>query len=635
MTESGHGMRYKPSPILIVLVLLMALLGILATLQYRWIGQVTESERTRLQASLQSDAAHLAEDFDREITRIFLAFQMEAVPLNRQAWKAYAERYHQWSVTSPYPDLVDQVYVVNANSRGRLNLVRFDSATQTFVKDHWPEDLSELRRTLRQQLRQTKSKSGHVFSYNVPSIVETIPALVIPLSNLQFTPDAHGFTVSSLTGYTIVKLNQRTIQNELIPSLIRNDLHNGEQSGYEVVIFSRKNPRNIVYQTSTTKLSGLEQGDANANILSVQVQKFGHLLRESQLLINSVKKKDSEAAPSSKTPISVNVLNQVSGEVFVRAMPPISDESGYWRLVIRHQSGSLEQMITHTRRRNLGISFGILVLLGISVAIVLIAARRSQQLARQQMEFVAAVSHELRTPLAVICSAAENLADGVVWNPQRVAQYGTLIRREGRRLTEMVEQVLELAGVHSGRRTYHLAPVDVRTLVESALVPYAPLLDEGNFSVEVELEPDLPFLHGEMAALRRALQNLLSNAMKYSGDNHWVRITARLNKTEPRPEIWLAVTDKGVGIKPSDMPHIFDQFFRSSEAVEGQIHGSGLGLSLVKHIVEAHGGHISVQSHPGQGSTFTLHLPITAVETPEKPDLIEEVYEPTHFAHRR
>lgn len=610
----------------------MALLGILATLQYRWIGQVTESERTRLQASLQGDIAHLAEDFDREITRIFLAFQMEAVPLNRQAWNAYAERYHQWSVTSPYPDLVDQVYVVNANSRGRLNLVRFDSSTQTFVKDHWPEDLSELRRTLRQQLRQTKSKSGHVFSYNVPSIVETIPALVIPLSNLQFTPDAHGFTVSSLTGYTIVKLNQHTIQRELIPSLIRNDLHNSEQNGYEVVVFSRKNPQTIVYQTSSAKLPGLEQGDASANILSVQVQKFGHLLRESQLLINSVKKKD---ATTPKTPISVNVMNQVSGEVFVRAMPPISDESGYWRLVIRHQSGSLEQMIAQTRRRNLAVSFGILVLLGMSVAIVLIAARRSQQLARQQMEFVAAVSHELRTPLAVICSAAENLADGVVWNPQRVAQYGTLIRREGRRLTEMVEQVLELAGVHSGRRTYHLAPVEVRTLVESALIPYAPLLDEGNFSVEVELEPDLPLIYGEMAALRRALQNLLSNAMKYSGDRRWIRITARLNKTEPRSEIWLAVTDKGVGIKPSDVPHLFDQFFRSSEAVEAQIHGSGLGLSLVKHIIEAHGGHISVQSQPGLGSTFTLHLPVTSVMIPEKPDLIEDVYEPTHFAHRR
>ncbi|HNC47167.1 MAG TPA: histidine kinase dimerization/phospho-acceptor domain-containing protein, partial [Acidobacteriota bacterium] len=349
--------------------------------------------------------------------------------------------------------------------------------------------------------------------------------------------------------YTIVKLNQRTIQRELIPSLIRNDLHNSEQNGYEVVVFSRKNPQTIVYQTSSAKLPGLEQGDASANILSVQVQKFGHLLRESQLLINSVKKKDT-ATP--KTQISVNVMNQVSGEVFVRAMPPISDETGYWRLVMRHQSGSLEQMITQTRRRNLAISFGILVLLGISVAIVLIAARRSQQLARQQMEFVAAVSHELRTPLAVICSAAENLADGVVWNPQRVAQYGTLIRREGRRLTEMVEQVLELAGVHSGRRTYHLAPVEVRTLVESALIPYAPLLDEGNFSVEVELESELPFLYGEMAALRRALQNLLSNAMKYSGDQRWIRITARLYKTESRSEIWLAVTDKGVGIKPGD-----------------------------------------------------------------------------------
>ena len=125
---------------------------------------------------------------------------------------------------------------------------------------------------------------------------------------------------------------------------------------------------------------------------------------------------------------------------------------------MKHPSGSLEAAVNAARRRNLIVSSSILAVLGVSVGLLVLSTRRAQELARQQMEFVAAVSHELRTPLAVIRSAAENLADGVVNDEAQIRKYGELVRNEGRRLTEMVEQILEFAGIQSGQRGVCAAP---------------------------------------------------------------------------------------------------------------------------------------------------------------------------------
>ena len=121
------------------------------------------------------------------------------------------------------------------------------------------------------------------------------------------------------------------------------------------------------------------------------------------------------------------------------------------------------------RRRNLLVSSSILALLGVSVGFLVVTTRRAQELARQQMEFVAAVSHELRTPLAVIRSAADNLADGVVHDDAQVRKYGELVRGEGRRLTEMVEQILEFAGIQSGQRSFALRPVALDPLLQEVV----------------------------------------------------------------------------------------------------------------------------------------------------------------------
>jgi signal transduction histidine kinase len=261
------------------------------------------------------------------------------------------------------------------------------------------------------------------------------------------------------------------------------------------------------------------------------------------------------------------------------------------------------------RLRNLLISSFILLLLGISVLTTLLTARRAQRLAQQRMEFVAAISHELRTPLAVICSAGENLADGVILDTQRARQYGAVIHGEGRRLAEMVDHALEFAGAQSGRKTYAAQPLDIRAVIDRAVATCRQQLRESGFIIEEQIADNLPIVQADATEITRALQNLIRNAIKYGGERRWIGVQAQVQSGPRGPEVYITVRDTGMGIAPEDLPHIFEPFYRAHDAVVAQIYGTGLGLSVVRQIVEAHGGRIAVQSTPGNGSAFTIYLP--------------------------
>jgi signal transduction histidine kinase len=285
-----------------------------------------------------------------------------------------------------------------------------------------------------------------------------------------------------------------------------------------------------------------------------------------------------------------------------------------WRILLQHQAGSLDAAVAAVRRRNLWLSFGILGVLVTSVGLIVMNARRSERLAAQQMDFVATVSHELRTPLAVIRSAAQNLSAGVINDATQARRYGDLIEGEGRRLTEMVEQVLEYAGVNGNQRGVTARAVNVTALVDDVVASCEPLLQAERFDVTVDVPADLPAILADADAIRRVLHNLVNNALKYAADGRWIGISARTGTSRSGKEVQIAVTDRGRGIAPQDLAHIFEPFYRGQNAVERQIHGSGLGLSLVRRIAEAHRGRVTVTSQHGVGSTFTLHLPVAPAE---------------------
>jgi two-component system phosphate regulon sensor histidine kinase PhoR len=187
-----------------------------------------------------------------------------------------------------------------------------------------------------------------------------------------------------------------------------------------------------------------------------------------------------------------------------------------------------------------------------------------------------------------------------------MTQYGSLIKREGKKLSAMVEQILEFAGARSGQKKYDLRETNVKTIIERALDDCQNLISEKGFIVETDIAENLPTVSVDDNALTHAVQNLITNAVKYGGDNHWLKISAG-NGNE---RLKIIVEDKGIGIDSKDISKVFAPFYRAKSVVDAQIHGNGLGLSLVKQTAEAHGGKVSVESKPGGGSKFTILLPI-------------------------
>jgi signal transduction histidine kinase len=253
-------------------------------------------------------------------------------------------------------------------------------------------------------------------------------------------------------------------------------------------------------------------------------------------------------------------------------------------------------------------SFGVLGVLAITMGLILVGSQRARRLARLQMDFVAGISHELRTPLAVISSAAENIAHGVVEDKQQLVRYGNTIVKQSRQLTQLVEQVLQFAATQQPQGSHGLGRVSIPEVVEAALEGTSAMVAAAGFTVERRIEPGLPPVNADFAALVRSLQNLITNAVKYGGEQRWLRVSAA-----PAPdkgqEIELAVEDRGIGIGKDDIEHIFEPFYRSPAVSESQIHGTGLGLPLARTIIESMGGRLTAKSELGKGSSFIIHLP--------------------------
>jgi signal transduction histidine kinase len=278
---------------------------------------------------------------------------------------------------------------------------------------------------------------------------------------------------------------------------------------------------------------------------------------------------------------------------------------------VQHRTGPLEAIARSIWRRNLLTSSIVLLLLTCGMFLIVFATRRAQRLAKLQLDFVAAVSHELLTPLAAIYCTGENFMDGLVQTKADSMAHGSIITSQARQLTDMVRQILLFASTQNGTMRYSLRPLEVLEILESVRKNVAMLVEGNGFVVDQQVQAGLPNVMGDLPALSHCMQNLVLNAAKYSGKNRWIGISVSLSEAKNHhQEVQISVQDHGTGISGSELPHIFEPFYRSPKAVEAQIHGTGLGLAVAKRIAQAMGGKLSVTSEVGSGSTFTLHLPV-------------------------
>lgn len=571
---------------LIVGGLLVILLPLLAALQYRWLGQVSDGDREQMKAGVQNTARRISEDFDQELTRAFISYVSPSEKLSDES--SFAERHQRWLDTAHDPRLVKAVFVAKDNGTAALKLRQYNAATNQFTPQEWPQEWLPLLGQLEQRLKVVRNAFAQrppqlppppdpslTFNGELLSLVTQITRIP-QLGSGEQTPEIFGFF--------IVQLDAQYVQHEMLPTIIKQHV---DANNYDLSIVSRGEAKRVIWQSAATDFS---TPDTTQPLFGLRPSEIRNMMQNQQ--------------PRQGT----TVTPRLTGAGTFGGNP----DNRAWELRIRHRAGSLAAAVAQVRRRNLFISSGIMLLLVASIGLLMLSVRRAKKLAQQQMDFVAGVSHELRTPLAVIDSAGYNLTKGVIKDPQRIVDYGTLIRKQTRSLQDMVEQILEFAGVQSGKQKYELHPTSVNQVINEVIASSQPLLAEGDFQLETNIAPDLPVVMADSPALARAIQNLLNNAMKYSGENRWIGITAQAATNAKGSEVRITVADHGLGISAEDQRHIFEPFYRGDDVRAAQIHGNGLGLSLVKNIVTAHNGRITVESAIGKGSQFTIALPAVA-----------------------
>jgi len=509
-------------------ILLFTALLVLAVLQYRWIGQVSEADRDRLQEGMGSALARFGDDFNGEIERL--------VQVVTGGPNDLESRIALWSDVAQHPQILKHVWAAD------------DVAL--------PDSLRPLAARLPDNAAGIRGGRGGRSPFNVDG---SIPALAVPRVRLNQNGD--GAPLSWL----IIELDRAYILDTWVPQLIEKDFG----PDYEVAVTSQPGPTDREH--SVAPLFLLRQGP------------FGRGRGGPPDLVGKQKQKQGKRPP------------------FGGGQGP--GEDGPWRVVASYRMGTMSELVEGLRLRNLAVSFGILLLMGVSVAMLMLSTRRANALALQQMEFVAGVTHELRTPLAVIQSASQNLADGVASGEAQARRYGGVIHDQSKRLGNMVEQVLRFAGLSSQHGELQRGPVEVAALVDEAVADCQFELTAAGSEVTREFDAALPAIDGDRGALLHCMRNLLSNAAKHGGGSA-VRLTAR---GAGASMVEIVVADGGPGIDAADLPHVFEPFYRGARAKEEQVQGSGLGLSLVKKIVEAHGGKVDVKNN--HGAQFRLLLP--------------------------
>src|SRR5262249_42553995 len=247
-----------------------------------------------------------------------------------------------------------------------------------------------------------------------------------------------------------------------------------------------------------------------------------------------------------------------------------------------------------------------IVLLLAGLILALRATTREMILVEAKTTFVSNVSHELKTPLSLIRLFAETLELGRVRNPEEAHEYYRIINRESRRLTRLINNILDFSRIEAGRRQYQFAETDVAEVVTEVLQSYERQMTSAGFEAGTNIQPDLPPALIDREALAQAVLNLVDNAVRYSDQAKRIEVSVRLLDGD----IAIEVADQGVGIPKAEHQRIFEKFHRVSTGLVHDTKGSGLGLAIVKHIVEAHRGRVTVESAPGKGSRFTILLPI-------------------------
>jgi len=546
---------------------LAVLLTGLAGLQWRWIGRWSAAEEAQLERALRTGARDVDIELTRRLDDIKDAF-VETRSDDAQVAQTLSAHFRQWRAETDVPELVETVYWVTPGAAPQLERLDGD----TLVALAWPERLSPWREAFQSfpaTLQPDPSSPTIQLVLDARAFPDLPPGVLIPALPFSDPRDRP-------LRFILLELSEDRLRDEILPTWICTHIVGCEL--YDIRVSGRSG---VLYDSRP----GLTADAFETPDLDIPLG----LSEQAELTL-------SFDPPGGGAELDVAEFQSETQ----------TQVDGLWRLQMRHRAGSIAAASRALRVRQLALAFGVLAILGAATTLLLLSVRRQRALAQRQLAFVAGVTHELRTPLAVLHAAGENLSDGVVDDPAMARQYGTLVRDESRRLADMVETVLTYAGADA--TTARRSRLSVADWVETAIKQAQPILDETGAVLTLNLASDLPDLHADPIALTTALRNLIANAGRHGGPS--VHISAKATRFAQTETVELSVADNGLGISIADRGAVFEPFVRGEAAIENQTPGSGLGLALVRRIVEAHGGTVMLAT--SRDTTFRITLPASS-----------------------
>ncbi len=405
--------------------------------------------------------------------------------------------------------------------------------------------------------------------------------------------------------------NHKSLDESMFVQSLRSNTNKIERLlRYQQVEYRKLEPVQIESENRNTSLGLLfvtSDGSGNQTVVTIVLDEETFIreilsakLREAatEEFVLAVSKEGIQAPVFSTAPIQTNELKQKK-QLWI--FPNYS-------LGITLQGETIEELTQARFNRNLVLVLLLDVVLIAGVWIVYNNIRRQMEFVRLKSDFVSNVSHELRTPLSLIRMYAETLEMNRIGQEEKKREYYSTILQETERLTRLINNILDFSKMEAGKKQYTMQETDLNEIVSSLLDTYTFHLQSEGFETTIHLQSPLPPLLADKESIAEAIANILDNAIKYSNAGKFIRITT--GSTEKT--IFLEIEDHGIGIATEHHKNIFENFYRVTSGLVHNVKGSGLGLALVKHIMESHKGRVLLTSALGKGSTFRLEFPVMA-----------------------
>lgn len=574
-----------------------------------------------MKAGLQTAAMNFRRALSRTMANVASNATAEITRQGSTDPSQIARSLQNWKRNTPYAGVIANVYWWDG-SAASSQLLRLLPDGDQFESVAWPSRFESLHARLQTLSSHSFAMGNHPgpprpwegrgergsgyppepmrHSQDIWHIDQHIPALIHRWDSYPHDPQPKN---SDARPWLLIELSPSVLQSSVFAGMVQHFFGDPESGDYEVEVLDAGSNETHLFFASAPNMTAWDAASADASL-----NLFGPPGAPSGPPNSGMGFTHFFPGGMHSAPLRGENAPDWLGPVRIDPLYYSAQDRG-WQLLVRHRMGSIEAAAAALRHRNLFLGFGVLLVLAATMALILFTSRRAQRLAHMQMEFVAGVSHELRTPIAVISSAAENLADGVVKNPEMLARYAAAIRNQTKQLNHLVDQALRFASTRNGNSNYSVCAVDVAQAIHLALENTPGLSDE--FHIDFQLEPGLPPVSADPGGLSQCLQNLISNAVKYGGNSRWIGIRAgALQHGNAGSQVNITVEDRGIGIGTPELKRVFDPFYRASSVSSSNIHGSGLGLALAKRFVDDMGGELTVESELGKGTTFSLRLPI-------------------------